>query len=749
MADSFIEQLICLFEDSEYVEKLLAPVLAEPSTTSESLTLPSEAGPTGLSTVMDAEEPILDEINDDDNTSPTERYVPDDDNEFNFEISLNLSANFIKSSEDIFKLLNSSILHGEYLTVSTIEELGQHLNIACTEFLQNLKTASVEHGRYFNSLNIYFKVTERAIKDFIDLTTSLTLKVRTKKVYYNINGDTNILMDEFKNLNEPESNETLHENCLKQYRLFRINLSASRNEFLMQSIDFERLLSDLLIDVKWLIDIQDQLVLSDAIKWKCLYLDFKIKARITHESKNDIVFSDGVKELPSQDIEITPFKTWNESINRHYELDENSKAQITQIAVQDSNLVSKDLDQIVLLSEIHLLIKYYKDCAENVYHEELKVIREDIGIRYKKAKQNQQLEPFDAFALGFSYNYAINNEFSALIGREEDHQKALPNYEVVKSLYNEICKVQEVTGIDNFFPQYRYLQYLIKKIKFDLKTDIKEHKLDNIEALVKEAKAIFRRYDKNIFWTQNTYNYVFYLPKTECSVSFVDSQEIISKIFVASSFVLPLGKDRYTLEYNQLGIELTNLERAVEVISLINDEQKTISEKNEELADDLKGKETKYIEILGIFGAVITFASAGFTTQLDLLKANSANSITRGMISIGIVLFIFLLLLIIVTRFPLEKLWKNTAKLGLRKFGVALLLGLVFCVTSVGISTLCYNYEMNSLTEEFDQKYNKMVEKLKSDSILLHRKFNVQAEQTKRENLKINQPQPANTKRTR
>jgi uncharacterized membrane protein (DUF485 family) len=216
--------------------------------------------------------------------------------------------------------------------------------------------------------------------------------------------------------------------------------------------------------------------------------------------------------------------------------------------------------------------------------------------------------------------------------------------------------------------------------------------LNQSNFFLKEANKIFAKYDKNIYWSQKTYNYVFYLPVEECFADFEDSKNIIKKIFIASSFVLPLVKNRYVEEYEQARQQLINLEKSVEVITVINERQNEIKEKNAQLEAEIKGKETKYIEILGIFASIITFAAAAFTAELNIGKGQSFQELSKGLFCIGVVLFLFVLALLFVTRIPFEKIWMKTASLNLRKFSVACLIAIITIVITVIINFLLLNH---------------------------------------------------------
>jgi hypothetical protein len=620
-----------------------------------------------------------------DSGSPTDDYVTEQS--FDGPTFSIITANSSSFIDEIFQLLNSSILHGEYFTLTNIDELKTNLILESKEFLISIKNELTSFPAYYNNTEIVWKTVEISINEFVVFVDSVRNKVSSKKkIFYPLNLDNNFFLSDFKYLESDEESysKNLYYTCLKLYRLFRINLSSSRNEFLLQSADFEKLLADLLSDINWINKIINQIALSDAIWHKCFFLWRKITLRIKYESNDDIVFWDGNKEINlTADEKNDPFKGWINTIWRHYELTNDSKKQTVDL-VTGEKLQNAELNDLTY-TQLHLLIKYYKDCTENDYIEELTKIRKEFNRRYTLQDASQT---FNSFATSFDYNYSVNNEFSSLL----DH---INHYQNVTQLYIEVSKVQEITGIDNFFPQWKYLKYLLQKVKIKIDENVIFEKIESVKFFLKEANTIFTKYDKNIYWSQKTYNYVFYLPVEECFVDFEDSNKLISKIFIASSFVLPLVKNRYIEEYEQARQQLINLEKSVEVLTVIHEQQSEIKRKNEQLEAEIKGKETKYIEILGIFASIITFAAAAFTAELNIGKGQSFQELFRGLFCIGIVLFLFVLALLFVTRIPFEKIWNKTNSLNLRKFSVACIIAIITIIITIAINFLIFNYYYN------------------------------------------------------
>jgi hypothetical protein len=412
-----------------------------------------------------------------DSGSVTDDYV----NEKSFDNATfsELNGSYSVFIGEIFQLLNSSILHGEYFTLVDIDQLKNDLILESKDFIKALKNELVEFDLYYNGSDIVWKTIEISINEFTGFIDSVRIKVSSeKKIFYPLNSKENFLLSEFRFVDSDEEafSKNLYYVCIKQYRLFRINLSSSRNEFLLQSADFEKLLADLLSDIKWIDGLNEPIVLSDAIRHKCFFLWRKVTFRIKYESNDNIVFWDGNKEIDLTTNETDPFKKWIDIIFRHYELVVDSKKQTIDL-VTDARLQTSSLNTLTY-SQLHLLIKYYKDCTENNYIEELKKIRLEFNRRHISQGTS---DSFNSFATKFDYNYSVNNEFSSLL----DHTK---DYVDVNKLYIEVSKVQESTGIDNFFPQWKYLKYLLQKVKIKIDENVIFEKIESVKFFFERSK---------------------------------------------------------------------------------------------------------------------------------------------------------------------------------------------------------------------------------------------------------------------
>ncbi len=154
---------------------------------------------------------------------------------------------------------------------------------------------------------------------------------------------------------------------------------------------------------------------------------------------------------------------------------------------------------------------------------------------------------------------------------------------------------------DNFFVEYKYLDYLVKKLRdlvenreaLDTQIPIKKH--------LKEIRILFTECEKKISWTENHHNLLYQLPYIESLVDY--NSESINKIYFASSFLLPLSIEQVNYEFQKLKIDFNNDFNHLEVFSSLNKEFNLIKT----LKENVENNDKKSIETITIFTAIISF----------------------------------------------------------------------------------------------------------------------------------------------
>ena len=388
-------------------------------------------------------------------------------------------------------------------------------------------------------------------------------------------------------------------NSKNSLQLFQINiLVASVDHFL--SVDGNQL-DNLVI---WSVKLGKKLNIkpySPLIKKKCDYLKDKLLLRRRHENKSKPVFM--FLNAQERQVSITDFKDgvfdgFLEYIDSHYEMGDNWR---NTISANCQSQLTKKLE-ICSSLELHSLIKYHKDIERSYPSsiETLKKIRKEYQRRLELAMNNGGF--YDIYAYRVALNYSINNEFSLCC---DDPSADISKVEL---LYNEIMSVQKDTRIKNFFPQLKFLSFLLRQLKKDFHDRKALEFVQPCRNIINKCQEIYSQYKINVDWSKGNYNYVFQLPFSECCLDIKDSNA--NKIFIFSSFLMPLPKGKYIKEFEENKGEVSQLESAINVFENIS---KDINEL-QELKSTATEREIKTMEILGVFAAILSFIAASLPT---------------------------------------------------------------------------------------------------------------------------------------
>lgn len=482
-----------------------------------------------------------------------------------------------KIREDIFDDLNMSILSGEYVSrkvfISDVEELKVTLkNITLFFSTPEIQEIILE---VVNQKIISLTLT--ALDLYIDFYNLFKRRVdlNSKKFIYKINYDLNESLSEFQSSNDLE--------------IFRSNLHIAYLDHFMFPIDANlNTLNRIIERFTKKLGIKEY---SGTINLKAKFLKAKLILRKIHENQDRDIFY--VENSIEKKLEIEEFSNPNisldiEYIKNHYEI---SKNWMSNLEEQYSNISYKSYDEMSIL-EIHRAVKYFKDIRRN--YEEIKKIREAIEKKWTKIEPDNK--KFDRYSLGICLMYIANNEFSCMLDNDNMEVKE------IESLYNKINYYSDSTKIKNFFPQLRYLKFLVLKLQKFSNNKILLLNLSEARKNIDRCRSIMREYDKNIEWCKSNYNYVFQLPFKDCFYEITPISQL-SQVFIASSHVMPINKEKYLTEYNEYKSNIINLENTITVIENVETETRSL----EDLKKEIKNREVRSMEIIGIFTAIVTF----------------------------------------------------------------------------------------------------------------------------------------------
>lgn len=490
-----------------------------------------------------------------------------------------ITSKVVTIEYEFYILINCSILSGEFTFIDQAHPL-------ITSCKHSVRQASDNLGANANLTT----QTEESIYAFFDYIIScldiyheLLLQIRRKLdntesyIYLSEQEEKKPLSDEYKT-----KRKVFFNNCLTQF--FDLSLSTDDLSGLIDLKDnclnekrkgfqYQEILEHIVQKVEYLIN---------KIAYR-LHCD-RIERKNQSQQKYIIAVDYKLKELTANpNIDPNIYHKFNEVTDSHYN-NHNSPINTRKEQEIDAKLFGSGTD--LLFKEFHFKTKEYKDRTQNL--EQLKNLRDHFN-----EKHNLRLNtPFDERARIIAQIYLSNNYLSLLIEKNS-------GYEIIKSVYDGIHNRQKISGINNFFVYKKYSTYLIKSIKNGDYTSLKE-----FEDLLNELKNSNDELQKAIKWCDNRNFVPFQLPFQECLADECDLNGIKIRPFIYSSFVLPIN---YKSEYENKE-SLIREERLLE-LSYVKAELSQHGESQVKVFKErMEERETKYIEILGIFSAIALFA---------------------------------------------------------------------------------------------------------------------------------------------
>lgn len=528
----------------------------------------------------------------------------------------------------IFEALNISILRGEYIEyldfIESLQKLKTRIKNSTPFF--NLIESEVSEILYTSNLRIFIKDIITAINHFLEFLVSVEkrLSISDKRYILKYN-------DEIISHNNEKQNYNID--------IFLINLKIAEfdhfldveNTQLPQLIAIDNLLANKFSSISY----------SSSIRLKGKYLSDKILLRRCHEYRPDTIFQlvNGVEVpiLVTEMIKGGKFDVWLSFLSAHYEL-LNNWEEILKLEYE--KLRNKELESCTLL-ELHRLIKYFKD-VEKVENLNILVdINNEIKIRLKQAIADGI--KCDIYAYSVALNYGINNQFSKLCDNNST------TLEDAESSYLNILRVQSETGIRNFYPQTKFLKYLLNKLKIRYENREVFKDIQDIRNLISKCQSLDELYKKNVNWSKRNYSFVFQLPFKECLVS-NNGDNGIDRIYIHSTFLLPLPKENYLMKFEKNRLKVDQLEASIRIVENVETEIAELSTLKSEMQiikDNDKARDFRLFEILGIFAAIISFVGVSLPTFVVI---DSSVKAALFMVALSTSLAVFVLLILVVSR---------------------------------------------------------------------------------------------------
>lgn len=552
----------------------------------------------------------------------TEENTFNESNEDAQELATELFIQEIENSTiDIVRLFCFSLLSGEYVSIS---DLVEKLKVVDEKVKDLIKNGDFLSNNIQTKIFEYTSAITIIVEGYKSFTHDISNKYSSDRINFIFSEN-----NKFESiLRESKLSKKLYSLTHYFFCLLGINhidhCPSNENDYITDLFDFEKKIKNL--------KIQEYSDLTKDILIKIKFLQHKWKQRKVSENPSaHLYFSDGsVKAVEDFKDENEKLKEWCEIIQTQYELISKNWIYILESRVKSyKNSKLEDLK----ISEIHQLIKYYKDVKPNSSK------LQEISTFFEN-KNVETLSNYDRYVNVIETNYALNNSFSLFVASNKNNNSIKEEYLLVK---------KRIKGdINNFFTEFKYLDYitnfLIKKINEEDKIRFIEVYDDLIKGHCKEE---FDSYFLKKEWSKFNFNYVFILPFEESLVpSNVDN---LTHVFYASSFVLPPSNNQIENDYLDIKEDYDKLILFVDTGKYFKKEIQKIEQLNKELDQ----KDFKSIEIISIFTAIITFVLSSIPTYKFV---DSVYEALLFMLSLATALAIFITLILFSTR-DLYKKW--------------------------------------------------------------------------------------------
>jgi hypothetical protein len=537
-------------------------------------------------------------------------------------------------TDKTFEKLNISIISGDYIHIDNSINIIQELLLIIEELSQEIEITNFNIELLDKIQDVNNQINETYLEGFI-ITVRHSLK-EYKRFLNNLNrkykdNSKSVFIETLKSF--PNKNNFYLKPFLLLRNNFLLNLKLANIDHNL-SVKSETLTN--LLKIKFEFDNKYQIsksVYDKILVDKCNFLIKKLTYRYNEDSTN-YYYSFDYDEVVN-DFEIEFYIQFDKLLGVHYEKRNNHQSERELLLNDVYNKIDKNLT--LNLIDYHILIKQYKDNKKSF--RQLERSRVDFQKLYDSKVSNiTNVLTFDKSAYRISINYIINNEFSLFL---DDSDSTL---EDVHQKYIKIKDLQESTQVFNYFPCFKYSNYLIAI----LDKEFKKPNLDTneLQPILKKLNLVVQDAHENFVWSQNKNLLAFQLSEEECKFDFpLDEDGLESiKIFLSSSFILPLNFDKIKIELKELNRKVEKFNTLFEVHENLMVEKQSILE----LRDKIQSSDKRSVEILGVFSAIIIFSSS----SIEIFSAENItfkNGITF-MLTFSYCLILFISLIWIITR---------------------------------------------------------------------------------------------------
>ncbi len=272
------------------------------------------------------------------------------------------------------------------------------------------------------------------------------------------------------------------------------------------------------------------------------------------------------------------WKDWVTYIENHYYKEEEKSLFVKKLKEAYLKIEDKEFKDFTC-QDIHLYIKYHKDINKNTS-------KLDKIISYLKDWKKKGTDDYEKNIRNIIYNYALNNRFSLFTKTCKSREKLYEEYEEIEEKDNK-----------NYFIQYKLIDKSIELLKAKLNeknNTITIEQIEEIENYLDKIEPDYKTYKTNIEWILEHIYFIYRVSFKEC---------IIDDIFIYSSFLLPLGNRKSKEDYERINDDFRVLKSQIDPLKRIV-----------QFDEKIEKRDTKTIELMGLFSAIIAFIMASIPT---------------------------------------------------------------------------------------------------------------------------------------
>jgi len=272
------------------------------------------------------------------------------------------------------------------------------------------------------------------------------------------------------------------------------------------------------------------------------------------------------------------WKDWVTYIENHYYKEEEKSLFVKKLKETYLKIEDKEFKDFTC-QDIHLYIKYHKDINKNTS-------KLDKIISYLKDWKKKGTDDYEKNIRNIIYNYALNNRFSLFTKTCKSREKLYEEYEEIEEKDNK-----------NYFIQYKLIDKSIELLKAKLNeknNTITIEQIEEIENYLDKIEPDYKTYKTNIEWILEHIYFIYRVSFKEC---------IIDDIFIYSSFLLPLGNRKSKEDYERINDDFRVLKSQIDPLKRIV-----------QFDEKIEKRDTKTIELMGLFSAIIAFIMASIPT---------------------------------------------------------------------------------------------------------------------------------------